>query len=222
MTILDLLDEVKTSQKYLHIRVDTDKDFDYHTEVWNIPGVVSYIIGKEIAPKSKKEHYHICLGITPEQFNFYTKQEHSTRFYQLATYIKSKYAVSGSQYSTSIARDSRTLGKYVLKEGDYIYKGYEESVLKAYAKCSYKKDKKQIQDDMNKLDEAFLTTDMTTLKYFKKYADIKTEYGQNINQNHMQEHLRILHFKRDPEIKKEWARYQEHRYRAFEDIRFMS
>lgn len=202
MSILSLL-EGRTDYKYLHIRLDTDKDFDYHKTVWD--QFPKYIIGHEIAPKTKKEHYHICLGVDDKTFDNFTKQKHSTRNYELSLYIKEHYSVTGSQYSTSIARDSRTLCKYVLKEGDFIYKGFEDTLIAQFSKSSYKKDKKQLQQEFNELDESFLNSEMSTLKYFIKFMKIKTSYGQSINKNYMMEHLRILHFKRDEQALREYA-----------------
>lgn len=207
-TILGLLNQ--HDHKYIHIRIDTEEDFEFHKKIWD--EFPSFIIGKEIATKSKKVHYHICLGTTSTQFEQLMKQQHSTLYYDLREIIKKNYKVMGPQYSISVASDSRSLQKYVLKEGDFIHKGYQDADIKNLVICSYKKDKTDIQRAFNDLDEKFLTQQLEIPEYIRSFLIIKKNYGQTWKKTYIYERLDLLRLKRDKKYLSEISDRYEQEY----------
>lgn len=114
-----------TNMEY-HMRVDTDFKDDYIVAFFTPERVAKYIISRELKKDSGKVHIHAYIFLNLKVTTFRS---------QVAKYFR----VKGIDYSVSKKR-SKTLGSYVVKDGDIIgYKGFSKEQMEGYIKESFQK-----------------------------------------------------------------------------------
>lgn len=121
----------------------------------------------------------------------------------LRSRIKSIFKPESNQYSISSKRTTvKKLSTYLLKEGNYIYKGFDSKYIDDLKKITFKNSKKS-KEQFYALDDEFLTdNDMTYQDYIRKFRELKLEHRQRGREETMLQQLDMLLQKKDPKHRK--------------------
>jgi len=207
VSLLDFLKE-KVDFKTIHIRVDHDTSYDNHEIIWrNFP---KYIIAREGDGQKLKFHSHIAVELPKAEAEDWMKGSTNNKKVKMTAFVKEHYpGVHGSMFSVEYAHSSGTLKSYVLKEGDFIFKGYSQLEIDTLASLSYSKDTKAFQEKLNILDSEFLLTpSMLISEWQMKFVDLKLEHKQHLPPSWYRAHSLMLTFMKHPAEKQLWIEYE--------------
>lgn len=108
--------------------------------------------------------------------------------------LKDKYPdIKGNKHlMIKAAVNPLQLLKYVVKEGNCLYKGLPEDLIKECKKTSYSKDKKAFVE----LDDKYLTTRMDIKEYTTLYVELKVNNNQPLYDTHLIAHVKKMAIKK--------------------------
>lgn len=172
----------------IHVRVHTTKSRQECLSLFQ-QTFKKFIISYECG------HIHVLL-VTPHK-----EWIDKSRDTKLHSWVKESFSVKGNgEYSIKLARNKKQLKKYVLKEGDYEYKGFTEEELKNYQKASNKKGLDKISKEIQENEMMYFQGKITIEEFYERYVDIKVSYGQNIYWNHMDAYVQKIKFKNNKKL----------------------
>lgn len=181
----------------IHIRIKKKIDEDSLQELFHQHNIKRYIISNE------GDHLHVLVQTLKGVW--FDKSEGSKTL--IARVLKEKYGLKGNKdYSVALAREPNQLKKYVLKDGNYKFKGFKEDVINLFRLCSNKKGKDKLAKELQQLEEDYFQGEMSTEELYEKFIALKLSYGQNIYWNHTDAYIQKLQMKRSPQIIKERVR----------------
>lgn len=175
---------------WYHIRITRD------VELVEIEGFIkqnystawSYLISKETLPQT---HFHICLQIEGEMEKLREK-------------IKvSKYG-GRCKYYFKRADNVKQMLKYTLKDGDYVSKGIEPKYIELLKKTSVKKGLDKFGQQLQTLEEDFMSDKIRFEKFGEEFVKLKISYGQNLYSSHIKAYLQKMKFRKNPEYIKQY------------------
>jgi hypothetical protein len=123
-----------------------------------------YIIGSELSVKGKR-HFHIFLeGVyTAEQLKYEINQ---------AGYKGNK------MYNLKVADDSTKVKRYCVKDGDFVYKGIDQTLMETWRALSHKKVKDGYAEELNSLEEKYMNNKNYIESHFgRDVIMLKVKYG---------------------------------------------
>lgn len=191
MSRLSKMEEwIRQNQNILFFRLNTDKSKEeilsfldnHYTQI---------IVSQECATRP---HFHIL--ITYLDSNVKNAQQN------LRNHLKNVFHVHGNgEYAITETRKGtlNRIGAYVVKEGNYVSKGFTDEILKGFKAVSYKKyTKQEFQNDLNAINEEFLMDlNETNIKeYIRKYVNLKVSYNQNLNVNTIVNYINLINAKK--------------------------
>lgn len=176
-----------SSARCYHLRV-THPDGCKRDELYALYAWVSYVIVCTEISKKGVVHNHLLLGEDESVDNTQLKE-------QIVKVLKEKYPENKGNkfYECTVAKDKDSLRKYVVKDGDYIYKGFTKSFMDDTFKVSYSKDKFKAQ--YKKLREDVLVKRISLSKYCEALIQLKADSEQGIYLNHIEAHVRAIGIK---------------------------
>lgn len=152
----------------------------------------AYIISEEGDGITTKYHQHIILVYdgTTEQVREMIKGTYSECVGNKCLYIKA-------------CKDKKQLAKYTLKEGKYVYKGFDPKFIEDTFKCSKQKTdlKKEITDNEDDL----VLGRITELQFVERYVLIKVRHDQPLYTNHIRAYVLKMLIKADKMSSKSYA-----------------
>lgn len=95
------------------------------------------------------------------------------------------FAGSGNEhYQLTAAKNTRQLKKYILKDGNYTYKGFSDDEIEIFHKLSNKKGMTKLQKELDLLLEKYYGNNLfSTRQLIKSILLLKDSYGQPTNPN---------------------------------------
>jgi hypothetical protein len=163
-----------------HLRLTTDLEFDL------IEGFVKersdqYIISHEVS------HYH-CYLVTDV-----TRKD-------LRSAVNEVLKLKGNgQFSIADVRKPQQMKKYILKDGNFRFRGYTEQEIKILRLCSNKKGMDKYSDELSVLEENFYSDKSITLEsYMVSVVNLQLSYGMKPVRNRLQSYARYVEMKRSP------------------------
>lgn len=176
----DILD----SLPFFHFRLHSDISKDEMIASLSDLSINMYIGGYET--EASRNHWQLSIH-TVKPLNTLREE------------IKKKFTPERSQYSISAKRTTvRKLATYLLKEGNYIYKGFDQKYIEELLKLTFKNSKKS-KEQFYQLDDKFLLDpDMTYQSYIKEFKALKLEHRQRGRDETMLAQLDMLLQRKDP------------------------
>lgn len=148
------------------------------------------IVSYEVANNA---HYHV-LVLTSEENKKNRRQNFQNKLKKLFPELcgNKDYAITDTKTDTH-----EKLASYVIKEGDYVSKGFTEEELDAFKKMSYKKlDKKKFVDEFEEIKNEYLTDILSEVQFLEKYCVLKANYNQVINPTYVCQVLNTLNVRK--------------------------
>lgn len=147
-----------------HLRLTLESDLD--TVSRNIDNLCNqYIISQELS-NAGKMHYH-CFLVCDKSRDFMRK------------FITEKFEVKGNKdYSLAPVKSARQMKKYVLKDGNYRYKGYDWQEIKVLEKSSSKKIDEEYKNRLGEIEDEYLKYggSMTDEEFCVRVLMLRSEY----------------------------------------------
>lgn len=143
-----------------------------------------YIVCREYA---EHEHFHVLL-------------EDDITKTSLRKLFKDKWPLLEGNGMISIkpTRDYIAYKTYILKEHEWVGKGYDQEELKVLEKTSYKKySKESFAKELQLLDNEFITGKSNKYVYIDDYIRLKVSYNQHPNEKWCMDHLEMLKCKQN-------------------------
>lgn len=186
------LDEIFFSQaKCYHIRI-TLEELDMHQTFKILSDIAQYLIVSEEYSKEGKLHQHILFGADESVDNTNpggVRDIIRCRIYNcypvLKDFKQDKHNMN-KYYSIKEAKNKTQLKKYVLKEGNYLYKGFTKEDIDINFKLSFTQDSKK---RFNEIREQLIKGQITLEQYAEEYIKAKAVAEQNIYMNHVVAHV---------------------------------
>lgn len=143
-----------------------------------------YIISEEGDGVTTKYHQHIILVC-----------EHTTE--QIREIIKKSYpdCVGNKCLYIKACKDKKQLAKYTLKEGKYVYKGFDPKFIEDTFKCS--KQKTDLKKDITDNEDNLILGRITDVQFVEKYIRIKVAHDQPLYTNHIRAYVLKMLIKAD-------------------------
>lgn len=91
------------------------------------------------------------------------------------------------------SRDKRSLMKYTLKEGNYLYKGFTDQFIKDSFKCS--SSKTDLKKEIDLLEEKVILQKITMLQFIEAYIDLKVKYSQDLRDTNLKPYFKRIMIK---------------------------
>ena len=89
--------------------------------------------------------------------------------------------------------------KYILKDGNFRFRGYTEQEIKILRLCSNKKGMDKYSDELSVLEENFYSDKSITLEsYMVSVVNLQLSYGMKPVRNRLQSYARYVEMKRSP------------------------
>lgn len=179
----DILDTLS----WYHIRVHTDMQSEEIEQFLNKHSFQFYFCAYE--QEAARAHW---------QINVQTE----CKIEDLRQRVKDFFQVKGSDYSVSKKKTTvKKLTTYLLKEGNYFYKGFQDSFIEDLKKLAFK-NSKDFRAKYYELDDEYLLTDMSDSEYISRFIDLKLEQRQRWKDFFILEHLDMLKCRKDQKYKK--------------------
>lgn len=183
-------ENIKSLESFLglesfHIRLTLQSDLDKIKKF--IETITKkYIICDELT------HYH-CYAVTQM-----VKKE-------IVREVKNKLQLKGNeQFSVIKVKNKNQMKKYILKDGNYIYKGFSENEIEILRKLSFKKGIDKFQTQLETLEQQFYEKQIGFSKFGELYVQLKIDYGQKLYGNHIKAYLNRVRMKQNPEYIREY------------------
>lgn len=143
-----------------------------------------YIISEETAAN---RHFHIYLRYLYEDAPRYSKLR----------YIFTKAGYKGNEKISITKQKTENLQSYVVKDGDYIYKGYTEDEIEEIRNKSYKKPKGYKQEKAD-IANAFVNGEINTEEMYEQLILLACKWNIEFYEHKTIAFMRTQIFKRDP------------------------
>lgn len=147
-----------------------------------------YIVSSEGDGEQVSRHQHICVS-HPSLDRKVLRESVSK------VYPKLK---GNKEISITIAKNSEQLSRYVVKDGDFTYKGFTQHQIERFCKLSY--DVKKTKKKFTQIMELYKLGQIDIQEYAERYIQIKCESNQPLYTNHFRAHLRMMKFSRDKSL----------------------
>lgn len=162
------------------------------SELENIIDFIETSITKKYIICDELTHYH-CLAETQM-----SKKE-------IVRVIKEKLNLKGNaDFSVIKAKSKQQLKKYILKDGNYKYKGFTDEEIKLLRKQSFKKGIDKLQIVLEGYEIEYYNGDISFTQFGERYIQLKIEYNQNIHGNHVKAYLTKIKMKKNPDCIREY------------------
>lgn len=159
-----------------------------------------YIIGTELSTKGKL-HYHCYL-------EGQIKDKQSLK----VVFNENGYNGNAMWYAKE-ADNSSKVKKYCVKYGRFVYKNIDSQLMETWVKLSHGKAKDGMSEDLNNLEDTYMSTTMTREKLGKQYLLIcaKYNYKQGITRSNFNKYINYMNLRKDPD------RYSEYLVSLWKD-----
>lgn len=173
--------------KYLHVRVTASWFTLEQLDAFLTKHLEQYIISVEKI-HTPEQHYHMMINWSGK------KRETFSPF--IKTFDP---RIKGNKHlSVEWQRNDRN-PSYVLKEGNYISKGFEQKQIDDWFKVSFLKySGNDFREALTKIEDAYLTTSCTLAQFIQNYIQLKVRYKQSINHNTIKSFATMLYYKKNP------------------------
>lgn len=185
-TLLIKIEEDKLFPLMLRLNIEKTKE-EILDDFSSVEKYKKIIVSQE---ESTRKHFHI-LVLSNESDSKNARQN-------LRNFIKRLYGVEGNE-SYSIPDNIRkgthsTMAAYVVKDQNYVSKGFTENELEVFRKLSYKKyNSKEFVDELNIINASFmLDKDKDEKWWLEKYVKLKVSYNQVLNVNTVLNQLQLI------------------------------
>lgn len=172
----------------IHPNIETDLQsafefFDPLTEKMLISFETAY---------DKRKHFHVYI-------------ETEKTVTELRDLIKPKFNVSGNKgYSIKEPNNTNSLKSYVLKDGDFLHKGFTQRELKTCKQMSYKKVDAKFVEILQNIEKKYYENrsphPYDIDEYLRAYLKLKSDHGQLPNKNREASHCQRLIIKKHPDL----------------------
>jgi hypothetical protein len=170
-----------------HIRLTLKSDLDTIQKFIEKSITTKYILCDELT------HYH-CYAVTQK-----LKKE-------IVVAIKSELKLKGNaDFSVIKVKNKNQMKKYIMKDGNFIYKNFDEKEINILRKLSFKKGIDKLQTELEKYEQQLYEKEITFTRFAELYIKLKIDYNQNIYGNHIKAYLTKIKMKNDPTYIKEYV-----------------
>lgn len=146
-----------------------------------------YIIGSELSQLGKR-HFHIYIEGT------YTKE-------MIRGYLNENGYKGNKMYNLKEANDSSKVKRYCIKDGEFIYHGIDDELMKTWKQLSHKKLKDGYADELTKLEEKYMSKNMYSENNFgTDVIMLQVRYGLKPKRNNHVPYMNYMRIKRDGRI----------------------
>lgn len=165
--------------QFLHLRITTDNNKEW---VETIIRAISHkwIISME---NNGKQHYHSAFYT-----NLSTKQ------------IKEKlndFGLSGNKsFSLTMVKDNKAVRKYIVKDGDFWYHGFQQQEITDAYQLSFKKNGFKIS--LEELEDEYLLSNMSHELFGYKYIQLKATHNFSLNRSQIKAYLDKMRCRKEP------------------------
>jgi len=162
-------------------------------------GIAKYLVSSE--DDATRSHVHCIL----QGQEYAGRDKKGMEFRKKLT---AEFKIKGNKaYSISPVRDGDKAISYILKEGEYINKGFDEEFVKVRQQVSYKKySKEAIAKEMEENNKNYIVGTINDKEWVRRYVQIKHSYNQfNVNLNRTKDLLLNLRLKKDPRVLEEFV-----------------
>ena len=149
-----------------------------------------YIIGSELSCKGKR-HFHIYLE---------TQNDEKTLRESI-----NKAGYKGIQgYNIKKADNNSKIKRYVVKDGEFVYKGIDEKLINQWVKMSHSKIKDGYADERTALEDKFICDPRNTYMQFgTQILQLENKYGIKPLRNRHVSYINYMRIKKNPEYASE-------------------
>lgn len=189
---------VKSPQESLyessHVRlsVGVTDEFKESTIKWinEIVKPLRYLIGWEIT------HCHIYM-----EHDVKDEMMKGSKFQKLRALVREQFTPKTSgklSYSISLARNSKSLKSYVLKDGHFTFSGFTKDDVNLLFKVSHQKGRDQFKKQLDTITELYMKNSIDLEEFYTQFITLKTRFNQNINFRTIDSFIVMIYYKKYP------------------------
>lgn len=157
------------------------------------------IIASEVGNRS---HYHLLI-MTTEENKKNAKQNLRNLITKIVKEGNSGYAITDTTTGTS-----KYICTYSVKDGDFIYFGFDDYEIEKYKRASYKKfDKQSYTTAFNKLQTDWLLSPYGIETYITDYIQLKHSYNHSVSKNIAENHFTMMLCRKDPRFQRKYINF---------------